>query len=593
MNITRLFDILELYRNDFSWKTDAFARNENNEWIRYSSGDYVELSSLVSYGLMEMGVKKGDKIVTISQNRPEWNFLDMGMAQAGIVHVPVYPTLSASDQEYILRHSEARMLIVSDRQLLQKIKPQAEKIDNLEYIFTFSQVEGERQWLEILEKGKESAEKRKEELEKLKATIEENDLLTIIYTSGTTGNPKGVMLSHRNILSNAMTTASMLPLNSSHRALSFLPLCHVYERMMNYNFQINGVSLYYVENLGKIGDYIKEVKPHVFNTVPRLIEKVYDSIVAKGKDLKGIKKSIFFWSLKIAHDFELNNGKRWYYEKKRKLADRLVFSKWRKGLGGDIELMVSGGSSLQERLLRVFWAAGIPVYEGYGLTESSPVIAVNDPVSRKRVKFGTVGPVLAGVEVRIAEDGEILCKGPNVMMGYYKDDEQTREVIDQEGWLHTGDIGVMVDEIFVKITDRKKEMFKTSAGKYIAPQVIENILKESMLIEQAMVVGANEKFASALISPNFNYLHFFATKHKIHFQDNEDLIRQPQIIKKIQGEVNTANKRLGQTEQIKRFRLVCDEWSPQTGALSPTLKLKRKVIYEKYERILQEIYGHA
>ncbi len=592
MNITRLFDILELYRYTYPDKEDAFVRNQEGRWIKYSSKDYIEYSEKVSLGLLDMGFKKGDKIATISPNRPEWNFMDMGMAQIGVIHVPIYPTLSVSDQEFILKHSEAKMLIVADNILLQRIKPLLAKIDNLQYLFTFNEIDEEMNWQGILEQGNESKEKYSGKLEECKKSIEENDLLSIIYTSGTTGNPKGVMLSHKNILSNAKTTAGMLPLDSSHRALSFLPLCHVYERMMNYNYQLNGLSLYYVENLGKIGDFIKEINPHAFNTVPRLIEKVYDSIVAKGKDLSGIKKSLFFWALRIAHRFEINSSRGLLYEMQRKIADKLIFSKWREGLGGNIKLMVSGGSALQERLLKVFWAAGIPVYEGYGLTESSPVIAVNDPVNVKRVKFGTVGPILNGVESKIAEDGEILCKGPNVMLGYFKDPEQTKEVIDDEGWLHTGDIGVMVDNMFLKITDRKKEMFKTSSGRYIAPQMIENILKESFLIEQAMVVGENEKFASALISPNFNYLHFYASKHKIHYRDNEELVRIPEVNKRMQEEVNLTNKRLGQTEQIKRFRMVCDEWSPQSGELSPTLKLKRKVIYEKYYDILREIYKH-
>lgn len=592
MNITRLFDILELYRYKYPDKEDAFVRNQEGRWINYSSKDYIEYSEKVSLGLLDMGFKKGDKIATISPNRPEWNFLDMGMSQIGVIHVPIYPTLSVSDQEYILKHSEAKMIIMADNILLQRIKPVLEKIKNIQYLFTFNEIKGEKNWKEILEKGNKSKEKYSVKLEECKKSIEENDLLSIIYTSGTTGHPKGVMLSHKNILSNAITTAGMLPLDSSHRALSFLPLCHVYERMMNYNYQLNGLSLYYVENLGKIGDFIKEINPHAFNTVPRLIEKVYDSIVAKGKDLTGIKKSLFFWALRIAHRFELNSSRGFFYEMQRKIADKLIFSKWREGLGGNIKLMVSGGSALQERLLKVFWAAGIPVYEGYGLTESSPVIAVNDPANVKRVKFGTVGPILEGVESKIAEDGEILCKGPNVMLGYYKDPVQTKEVIDNEGWLHTGDIGVMVDNMFLKITDRKKEMFKTSSGRYIAPQVIENILKESFLIEQVMVVGENEKFASALISPNFNYLHFYASKHKLHYRDNEELVRIPEINKKMQEEVNQANKRLGQTEQIKRFRMVCDEWSPQNGELSPTLKLKRKVIFERYYNLLREIYKH-
>ena len=590
MEITRLFDILELFKSDYAHKTDVFARHSENKWITYSASDYVELSQSFALGLLELGLEPGDKIATISQNRPEWNFVDMGMALAGVVHVPIYPTLSAKDQVYILNHSEAKYLFVSDRMLLQKVKPALDEVKVLQGMYTMDPIKEEKNWMEIVDSGKANAVKHMDRLHRIKGDVKEEELLTLIYTSGTTGHPKGVMLSHRNILSNAIATGKILPLDSSDRVMSFLPLCHVYERMMIYNYQLNGVSIYYVENLGRIGEFVKQIKPHAFNTVPRLIEKVYDGIVSKGKNLTGIKKMIFFWTLKLAHKFELHGKRSWWYEYKRKIADKLVFSKWREGLGGNIKLMVSGGSALQLRLARVFWGANLPVYEGYGLTETSPVIAVNDPRDITNVQLGTVGPILEDVEVKIAEDGEILCKGPGVMMGYYKDPEQTREVIDEEGWFHTGDIGILEQGRYLKITDRKKEMFKTSAGKYIAPQVIENILKESSLIESAMVVGENEKFASALISPNFVYLHYYATKHKLNFRDNEELIRIPQVIKRMQQEVSKANKRLGQTEQIKRFRMVCDEWSPATGELSPTLKLRRAVIYKKYDHILRDIY---
>jgi len=591
MEITRLFDILELYKTEYADKTDAFARHGDNKWITYSGKDYVDLAQHFAYGLLELGLERGDKIATISQNRPEWNFVDMGMSLAGIVHVPIYPTLSADDQVYILNHSESKYLIISDRMLLQKVKPALEQVTALNGIYIMDELEGEKCWLELVELGRANAEKHKEKLNQVQQEVKEDDLLTLIYTSGTTGNPKGVMLSHKNILSNAKTTESILPLDSSDRVMSFLPLCHVYERMMIYNYQLNGVSVYYVENLGRIGEFVKEIKPHAFNTVPRLIEKVYDGIVSKGKDLTGIKKILFFWALNLAHKFELHGKRSWWYEYKRKIADKLIFSKWREGLGGNIKLMVSGGSALQVRLAQVFWGANLPVYEGYGLTETSPVIAVNDPRDITRVQLGTVGPVLEDVTVKIAEDGEILCKGPGVMLGYYKDEEQTKEVIDEDGWFHTGDIGVLVEGKYLKITDRKKEMFKTSSGKYIAPQVIENILKESNLIESAMVVGENEKFASALISPNLNYLHYYATKYKLNFRDNPELIRIPEVIKRVQVEVNAANKRLGQTEQIKRFRLVCEEWTPATGELSPTLKLRRAIVYKKYDHILKEIYA--
>jgi len=591
MELTRIFDILELYRIDYAGKEDAFAKNIDGQWIRYSSEDYIELATSVSYALLELGLEKGDRVATISQNRPEWNMMDMGIAQAGLVHVPIYPTISSAEQEYILNHCEAKVLCVSDAMLMKKIKPVLEKVPSLKAVYTYNELEDEKHWMELVQLGKDVAEKQKPALHLIKDEIKPEDMLTIIYTSGTTGNPKGVMLSHHNMLSNTLASRPRLPIRHPEKAISFLPLCHVYERMVNYIYQINGIGIYYVENLAKIGDFVREIKPQIFNTVPRLLEKIYDNFIKKGKDLTGIKKIIYFWAVKVAHQYKKPGKNSWWYEKKQGLADKLIFKHWRAGLGNNIKIIVSGGSALQERLIRIFWAAGLPVYEGYGLTETSPVIAVNDPRSYDSVRFGTVGPILENLEVKIADDGEILCKGPSVMMGYYKDEEQTRETINEDGWLHTGDIGVLEDEIFLRITDRKKEIFKNSAGKYIAPQVIENIMKESSLIEQAMVVGENEKFTSALIAPNFDYLHFWATKHKVHFDDNKHLVEQKEVIARMQKEIHKVNKRLGQVEQIKRFRLVCDSWSPETGELSPTLKLKRKELYAKYDHILKEIYS--
>ncbi len=591
MELTRLFDILELYRNDYAGKEDAFAKNVDGKWIKYSAEEYIDLCTNVSYGLLELGLEKGDRVATISQNRPEWNMMDMGIAQAGMVHVPVYPTISSAEQEYILNHCEAKVLCVSDQMLLKKITPLLKKIPSLKAIYTYNEIDGEKHWLSLVQLGKSAADKQKQALEDIKKATLPEDLLTIIYTSGTTGNPKGVMLSHYNLLSNTLASRPRLPIKHPEKAISFLPLCHVYERMVNYIYQVNGIGIYYVENLAKIGDFIREIKPQIFNTVPRLLEKIFDNFIKKGKDLSGVKRLIYFWAVKVAHQYKKPGKNNWWYERKQRLADKLIFKHWRAGLGGNIKIIVSGGSALQERLIRIFWAAGLRVYEGYGLTETSPVIAVNDPRDPKRVRFGSVGPILENVEVKIAEDGEILCKGPSVMMGYYKDEQQTRETISEDGWLHTGDIGVLEDDIFLTITDRKKEIFKNSAGKYIAPQVIENKMKESSLIEQAMVVGENEKFASALISPNIDYLHIWAAKHKVHFNDNKDLVQNKEILARMQKEINKVNKRLGQVEQIKRFRMVCDSWSPETGELSPTLKLKRKEIYSKYDHILQEIYS--
>lgn len=591
MQVTRTFDLLERYAENFVVE-DALAVKRNRKWEKFSTQEYIDNSHYFAYGLMELGFQAGDKIATVSNNRPEWNFIDMGLALGGYVHVPIYPTISEEEYSYIFENSEAKLLIISDKQLYKKLKTLAEAAPSIEKIFCINEVEDVVNWIEILDLGKNSEAKHKAALQKIKNSIDPKDLVTIIYTSGTTGNSKGVMLSHENLVSNFIATAPVQPMEFGHKVLSFLPLCHVYERMMNYHFQYKGLRIYYAENMGTIADNLKEIKADGFNTVPRLLEKVYDKIIAKGKDLSGIKKQIFFWAVNLGLRYELNGANGWFYEQKLKLARKLVFSKWKDALGGKVEVIVSGGSALQPRLARIFHAAGMKVMEGYGLTETAPVIAVNHAFY-PNIRFGTVGPVIEGVEVKIAEDGEILCKGPNVMMGYYKAPELTAEVIDKDGWFHTGDIGVLEDEKFLKITDRKKEMFKLSSGKYVAPQAVENKFKESIFIEQIMVVGENEKFASALISPNFNHLHFWASKHKIHYRDNIELVRKPEVVARYQKEVNMVNKRISLTENVKRFRIVCEEWSPQTQELSPTLKLKRKRIYKKYDHILKEIYMYS
>jgi len=590
MIVTRTFDLLDRYNEQFI-KEDVLAGKQNGEWIKYSTQDYIDYSNNISYGLLALGFKKGDKIATISNNRPEWNFIDMGMAQIGVVHVPIYPTISEEEYAHILNHSECKACILSDKLLYNKIKPLIDKIPAIQYTYTINTIEGAENLSEIIELGKTNKNQYKAELEVIKKNISENDLLTIIYTSGTTGISKGVMLSHKNLVSNFISTSFVQPLEFQHKVLSFLPLCHVYERMMNYHFQYKGISIYYAENLGTIADNLKELKVDGFNTVPRLLESVFDKIITKGKDLPCIKNLIFFWAVELGLKFELNHANGWFYDFKLKIADKLIFSKWREVLGGNVKVIVCGGAALQPRLARVFWAAGLRIMEGYGLTETAPVIAVNF-TELPKVKLGTVGPILEGIQVKFSDEGEILCKGPNVMLGYYKNEDLTNEVIDSEGWFHTGDIGSLEDNTFLKITDRKKELFKTSAGKYISPQAIENKFKESFFIEQLMVVGENEKFASAIVSPNFNYLHFWASKHKVHYRDNIELIHNPLTIQRYQKEVNHFNKQLGQVEQIKRFRLVHEEWSPQTGELSPTLKLKRKVLYEKYEDVLRDIYNY-
>jgi len=589
MEVTRNFDLLSRFEEKFP-QADSLAAKRNGKWIKFSTKQYRENVNNFSYGLLEMGFKPGDKIATVSNNRPEWNFVDFGMAQVGVVHIPIYPTISDSDYQHILRHSAAKILIAHNQHLYDRLKPIIAGVEETSDIYSFDKIEGAKNWSEIAALGKENAQKHAKKLEEIKASINPKDLVSIIYTSGTTGLPKGVMLSHDNFVSNVLASFDILPLGETDRILSFLPLCHVLERMLNYLYQYAGVSIYYAESIEAIGDNLKEIKPHGFGTVPRLLEKVYDKIIAKGKDLTGAKRKLFFWAVDLGLQYDDGDKKGWLYKKKLALANKLIFSKWREALGGNIKVVVSGGAALQVRLAKVFTAAGIPVLEGYGLTETSPVIAVNH-LTPENKRFGTVGPILDRVQVKIAEDGEILTKGPNLMMGYYKAPEKTKEVIDDAGWFHTGDIGILQEGKFLKITDRKKEMFKLSGGKYVAPQVVENKMKESFFIEQLMIVGANEKFTGALISPNFEFLHDWAAKEKIHYRENEDLVEHPKVIARYQAEVDKYNKELGKTEQVKQFILVCEEWTPDNGELSPTQKLKRKYVADKYSVKLNRIYG--
>ena len=592
MLVTRTFDILSAFEKKWPSKKDALASKQNGQWRKYSISEYAGMAKNFSYGLMSLGFEKGDKIATISNNRPEWNVADMGMSAIGVIHVPVYPTITDEEFSYILTHSDAKMLIVSDKSLYNRLKPIADNIPTLQKLYTFNEIEGAANYREVLELGKDSGDKYGDDLVRIKESIDPDDVVSIIYTSGTTGVSKGVMLSHNNIVSNVKAVDPRFNITPDFKVLSFLPLCHIYERMVNYIYQFKGVSIYYAESMGTIADNLKELKVNLFVTVPRLLERVYDKIIGKGKDLKGIKKVIFFWAVSLGLKYK-DTGNSWWYNFKLKIARKLIFSKWQQALGGEIRFIMTGGAAIQVRLARIFWAAGIPVLEGYGLTETSPVLAVNYFEEPGNVGFGTVGPPLDNVQIKIAEDGEILAKGPNIMLGYYKDPEQTAQVIDEEGWFHTGDIGIMVEDKFLKITDRKKEIFKTSSGKYVAPQVIENKIKESLFIDQAMVVGENEKFVSALISPNFEFLHNWCSIHKVNFRDNPELIKIPEVVARFQREINEINKSLGGTEQIKRFRLVHEEWSPQSGELSPTLKLRRNIVYKKYDHLMQEIYRHS
>jgi len=589
MEVTRTFDLLERYRKNFN-KEDALVAKKDGQWIQYSTDTYIRNSYLVAYGLLAMGMKKGDKIVTVTNNRPEWNFLDMGMGMAGIVHVPVFTSLSASEYKYVLEHSDAKMVFVADRKLYEKIAPVTSSIGAISAIFAFDDVEDARSWKEILELGDKEEGNYSEVIEKTKLEIKPEDCATIIYTSGTTGTSKGVMLSHKNLVHNFLAASEIFGLGEGDKYLSILPLCHVGGRMGNYQTQYSGSSIYYAESMGTIAVNMKEIQPDGFDTVPRILEKVYDNVIAKGNKLTGMKKKIFFWAVKLGLKYKPPGESSWLFRKKHAVADKLIFTKWRDALGGNIRMAGCGGASLQPRIEKVFWAAGIKVINMYGLTETSPVITINR-LKKPLLKLGTVGALIEGVEVKIADDGEILCRGDNVMIGYYKDPELTALAIDKDGWFHTGDIGDWQEEEFLRITDRKKEIFKLSNGKFVAPQVIENSLKESIFIDQLMVVGEHEKFASAIISPNFSYINEWFESMNKSVPGQEALIEDPDLQKAIGAEVKRINEHLNESERIHRFKLVGDEWSPASGELSPTLKLRRKFIAEKYNFQLEQIYS--
>jgi long-chain acyl-CoA synthetase len=527
--------------------------------------------------------------VISSSNRTEWNIIDIGILQTGAQNVPIYPTISEDDYEYILNHSGATYCFVSDEIVLDKLNLIKDKVPHLKEVFSFNEIEGCKNWSELLTLGEDLSNQN--EVEDRKNEVKTDDLATIIYTSGTTGKPKGVMLSHKNIVSNVLDSALRIPFEEGKtRALSFLPICHIFERMILYLYQYYGVSVYFGESIDKISDNIKEVKPSVMTAVPRLLEKVYDKIYAKGLELTGIKKTLFFWSIDLGLRYEPYGANGFWYEFQLKIARKLIFSKWKEGLGGNLDLMVSGSAALQPRLARIFAAAEIPVMEGYGLTETSPVISVND-MRNKGFKVGTVGKVIDRVEVKIADDGEILCKGPNVMMGYYKDEKLTHEVI-KDGYFCTGDIGVIDNEGFLKITDRKKEMFKTSGGKYIAPQLLENAMKQSRFIEQIMVIGDGEKMPAAFIQPNFDFIKEWAKIHEFQIgTTNKEIISNQKVIDRIQEEIDALNEKFGNWEKIKRFELTPDIWSIEEGHLTPTLKLRRKIVIEKYKELYQKIYS--
>lgn len=588
VELKRLFDTVYYQQEKFP-KKDALAAKINGEWVPTSTDSYIEQVNQLSRALIDMGIQPGDKIALVSNNRPEWCIADLGILQIGAVDVPVYPTISEDDYRYIFNHAEVKLCIVSDEELFRKVNAIQDDVPTMQGLYTFDHVEGAPHWSEIMDRGKAEHQARVDEL---KAHVKSEDLATIIYTSGTTGKPKGVMLSHWNILSNSIDSTKRLPVAEDDlRSLSFLPVCHVYERMIIYLYMINGVSIYFAESMETIGDNLREVQPHIFTAVPRLLEKVYDRIMEKGSSLTGIKKSLFFWAVGLAEKWEPYGANGAWFEFQMRIARKLIFSKWQEGVGGRVTAVASGSAALQPRLARIFNAAGIPVMEGYGLTETSPVIAVNEADNRG-LMMGTVGRPIDNVEVKIAPDGEILTKGPNLMLGYYKNPELTSEVIDKDGWFHTGDIGEMTGDgkSFLRITDRKKEIFKTSGGKYVAPQPIENMLKSSTYIEQVMVVGEGKKHPAVLVVPAFETLEQWGKRHDVDTYSNETIIADQRVRDLLWSEVCERVAHLGHWEQPKKMEVCSEPWSIDTSELTPTLKLRRKIILEKYQGLITKIY---
>ncbi len=588
IEIKRLFDF-PYFQLENAPREKSLVTKYDGKWEALSSQEYVDNANAISRGLLRMGIQPNDKIAVIStSNRTEWNVMDIGILQLGAQNVPIYPTISEEDYEYVLNHSESIYCFVSDKEILDKVNA-IRSNTKLKGVYSFDEIPGVDNWKEVLKLGEDKS--NQEEVEARKQAVHEDDLATLIYTSGTTGRPKGVMLSHKNIVSDVLLSSDRVPFEfGTYTALSFLPVCHIFERMILYLYQYYSVSIHFAESIEKLSDNLKEVKPHVISAVPRLLEKVYDKIIAKGSTVGGIKQKLFFWSVELGLEYEPYGANGWWYESKLNIARKLVFSKWKEGLGGNIELIVSGSAALQPRLARVFAAAGIPVMEGYGLTETSPVIAVNDQRNHG-FKIGTVGKVLKDVHVKIAEDGEILCKGPNVMQGYYKEPEKTKTAINGDGYFHTGDIGELDSEGFLRITDRKKEMFKTSGGKYVAPQIIENQMKQSRFIAELMVIGEGEKMPAALIQPDFEFVREWSKRKHIEVgPSNADLVNNEQVKARIQEEVDFYNQKFGSWEKIKKFELTPDIWSIEGEHLTPTMKLKRRNIIKLYQNLYDGIY---
>ncbi len=586
MQIRRVFDIL--YKlNNAAPKEDLLASKTNGSWHKYSSTEVLEQVNILCYALMQLGLRKGDKVAIISNNRPEWNFVDFACQQLNLISVPVFPTASPKDLTYILNDAEVKLVFVSSKEVYARLAGIQDQVPDVKLVYSFNTIEGLPSFQSLTALGKEHPNPVL--LKEISDAVTSEDLFTILYTSGTTGVPKGVMLNHRNLISNVEATQSLAPFAPHWRALSFLPLNHVLERMIVFLYLYRNVSVYYAEGIETIGDNLREIKPHIFVTVPRLLERVYDKLISAGEKLTGLQKKIFFWAVDIALNYEADKSQGFLYDLKRKIADKLVYSKWRQALGGNMVCIACGGAALQSRLAKVFSCAGITILEGYGLTETAVVVAVNS-FRPGAIKIGTVGMVHDNTQVKIAEDGEILVKSPSIMMGYYKKPEATKEVIDQEGWFHTGDIGTFIDGKFLKITDRKKEIFKTTSGKYVAPLAIENKLKECRFVEQCMVIGENQKFASALIVPDFEYIKEWCARRNIPFTGKEEMIKNEEIKSEINRFIREMNKNLAPYEQIKRPEILLKQWTVDDGELTPKLSLKRKVILEKNKEVISKIY---
>lgn len=590
MEVKRLFDLLPHYLEKYPEQKVALAGKQNGSWIKYSIQDYIDIADKVSYALLKLGVQKGDKVALISNNRPEWNFIDMGTSQIGAVLVPIYPTISEEDYRFILTDCEAKIVILDGISVMNKITAIAPDLPNLKHIYTMIDRGKYPYFQQLVELGAENPQPDK--LKELESAVDEFECATIIYTSGTTGTPKGVMLSHHNLM-NQFLNFCQTPSPNSKTAFSFLPICHAYERALVNMYHYLGMSIYYAESLATIAENMREIHPTMMCAVPRVLERFYDTIIQNGKKMKGISRMIFFWAMRLAEKYKVGAEYRsWWYDVRLKIADKLVFSKIRAKLGAEnFDIIVSGAASISQKVAGFFSAMKMPVYEGYGLTETSPVIAVSSNEKYGR-EVGCVGLPLPGVEVKIADNGEIICRGHNVMMGYYKNEELTKEVIDEDGWFHTGDLGKFTEHGQLVITGRLKSLFKTSGGKYINPDMIEGKFSSSKFIEQILVVGENQKFAGAIIIPDFSFLKEWCKRHEVEYTNPADIIKNPIVLKRYAKEINTLNNSLGETEKIKKHVLLADEWSIQNGFLTPTLKIRRKIILNHYKDLINTMYGN-